>query len=119
MGTIKCNSNYNGGILGGTYNLYDETNTSTTKNSIIGCYNMGEIESISPNQISPKYARVNYSYYISKSTNTSGYGTGKTKERFQTTDRNSVLFGIQLVTPGYWAINDKNNGYLSLTWQNE
>lgn len=120
-GLIKCtnNNNWNGGILGGTYNFANSNNTSMSYNTITSCYNIGTIEAASPNQISPRYTRVTYSYYVSKRTNTSGYGTGKVEDKFKTTDMSSVWFGIRLQSTDVWVVNEKNNGYLSLCWQNE
>lgn len=118
-GKIKCNKEINGGILGATYNFFDETVTNINKNIITCCYNIGEIESTSPNQISSKYARVTYSYYISDFENMSQYGTGKSIEDFKSNDSTSILKMMNRFFPNIWTINENNNGYLSLNWQNE
>ena len=75
-GTIKCNHQFNGGILGGTYSMMDETSTDATKNKVINSYSTGTIESSVQNQICPKYAEVVNCYYVGRRQNVSGYGLG-------------------------------------------
>jgi len=118
-GSIEGKEKYNGGILGGTYNLYDSTNTDKSKNIIDACYNIGDIGPMFSNQISPKYADVSDSFFLNKKSNFSGYGFGKEDIRFKTTDYFSIYYIFQNKYPDYWCINENNNGYLSLMWQNE
>ena len=119
MGTVKSLADTIGGILGGTYSLFDETNTSKDKNSIIGCYNLGIIDSEQANQISSKYANVTRSYYVTSNQNISGYGIPRKEPEFKANSSISVWRVLETALPGYWVLNENNNGYVSLSWQNE
>lgn len=118
-GTILCEDNFNGGILGGTYNLFDEENLEVNRNVVFACYNIGTIESSLANQISSKYADVRECYYITLRTNLSEYGYGKFEVYFKKSNASSVYTQIGRVAPGCWVLNENNNGYVSLAWQNE
>jgi len=120
MGEIICDDITNGGILGGTYNLYDEEYTGIDKNIIVGCYNLGTITASLPNQISSNYANVQACYYLSGKTNNSGYGTSKFERNFKSvTSGSSVGKNLNAVFPEIWVVNEHNSGYISLAWQNE
>lgn len=119
MGTIKCDAVSNGGILGGTYYLFDASNTDVSKNVIEACYNLGKIEAISPNQLTNTYATIQDCYFLSGQKNTSGYGKGKIKSSFQGNSASSVWYGLNRLAPGDWVLTNINQNYPSLAWQNE
>lgn len=119
MGTIKSNHISNGGILGGTYYLYDKNDTSGSKNIVYGCYSLGKNQSSSPNQISSSYATVTECYYLIYETNISGYGFNKLEKNFKNTNSRSVWYALNTLSEGDWVVTEKNNGYVSLAWQNE
>jgi len=75
-GIIQCNHQFNGGILGGTYAMFDSTSTDTSKNIVLNSYSTGNIESSVPNQICARYAEVVNCYYVGGRPNVSGYGKG-------------------------------------------
>ena len=89
MGEIKTTNKYNGGILGGTYQLFDKNDTSESKNVIYGCYSLGKIDSSFANQISSSYATVIECYYLIYETNISGYGFNKLEKNFKSSNSRS------------------------------
>ena len=120
MGEIVCDNSTNGGILGGTYNLYDSNYTRTDKILVYTCYNLGTITSSSPNQISSLYANVQNCYYLHGSPNSSDYGMSKFENNFKSvTKGSSVGKNLNMIFPETWVVNEHNSGYISLAWQNE
>ena len=120
MGTVISSSDSNGGILGGTYNLFDTSNTDVSKNIITYCYNLGTITAANPNQISSVNATVTGCYYLRKQPNTSGYGNSKFESNFKNTTASSVAAQLNIAFPNSWIVDvDVNNGYASLAWQKE
>lgn len=98
----------NGGILG------CNVNCANIKNS----YNIGKIESFSPNQIAPMNNLVYNSYYIKGTENFSGNGIEREIYLFVDTGLDSVLYSLNEKCENVWNINSKvNNGYVAFRWQ--
>ncbi len=117
-GTITSNENLNGGILGGTQHYFDGSNSDSTKNIVKDCYNIGQINCSSQNQISCIGAIVQNSYYIFGRANASFLGTYKIDILFKSFNSDSVFMLLNNSLP-IWTINSLNNGYPCFLWQNE
>lgn len=141
MGVVKANS-YVGGICGGTsseivnmaylYNTNDiiETSGNGQNGGIIGengsnvyiknSYNIGNINSLLPNQIAPVNVNVDESFYILGKDNNSNKGVGIEEYLFKelVTNENSVLFLLSQNASQIWSIKEGyNEDYPILMWQ--
>ncbi len=143
MGNI-AGSEFVGGICGGTSDgiinmksLYNrgnviENNGVGNNGGIIGCnkkninicngYNLGEINSLFPNQIGPQNIKVDNFYYIKNKANASGIGIAKNEALFKEVieNENSILFLLNQKVAGVWIIKyGHNDGYPMFVWQFE
>lgn len=141
MGVVKANS-YVGGICGGTsseiiymgylYNTKDiiEISGNGQNGGIIGednsnvyirnSYNIGDINSLIPNQIAPAKVNVEESFYILGKNNISNKGIGKEEYLFKelVTNENSIISLLSKNTSNIWSMKyGYNDNYPILMWQ--
>ena len=143
MGNIT-GSEFVGGVCGGTSDeiinmksLYNrgnviENNGAGNNGGIIGCnkkninicngYNLGEINSLFPNQIGPENIKADNFYYINNKANVSNIGIAKKETLFKELieNENSILFLLNQKVSGAWIIKyGHNDGYPMFVWQFE
>lgn len=114
-GKIIGNDKTNGGVVG----CASPDAKDISKVYIEDCFSIGENISLLPNQIAPNYATVVDSYYVSKTTNYSGYGKKYALYKFKYVieDKDIVYLNLRNKKLTLWALDPDLN--IILSWQNE